>query len=150
MYSANATMRAKFRIHFRYTRQRNTTFTQLYHPAQKLEQRQKRLARALNTVHIHRIQVFHINGGIYFRPYLRTKFLRILQIICIRTPWSYWILFRTIRMFSHKSSPGNNFEALSRSKCIQFYQSLFHTRGYHKLLPAQPEIPMHECPATAP
>ena len=50
MYSANATMRAKFRIHFRYTRQRNTTFTQLYHPAQKLEQRQKRLARALNAV----------------------------------------------------------------------------------------------------
>ena len=66
MYSANATMRAKFRIHFRYTRQRNTTFTQLYHPAQKLEQRQKRLARALNTVHIHRIQVFISTAAFIF------------------------------------------------------------------------------------
>ena len=118
-------MRAKFHIHFRYTRQRNTTFTQLYHPAQKLEQRQKRLTRALNTIHIHRIQVFHVSGGIYFRPYLRTKFLRILQIICIRTSWGNRMLFRTIRMFSHKSSSGNDLETLGRSKFIQLYQSLF-------------------------
>ena len=124
MLHAISAMRTTFRIYLRSAGHRHPTLTQLDDSAQKAEQREERLARTLDTGHIHPIQFLHIFGRCYFSTYLFTKKLCILQVVRIRTSGRHRIFLTAIRMLAYKRGACNYLEAQLRDKSIQFHQSL--------------------------
>lgn len=109
-------MRTTFRIHLRSTGHKHPTLTQLDDSAQKAEQREERLARTLDTGHIHPIQFLHIFGRRNFSTYFFTKKLCILQVVRIRTSGRHRIFLTAIRVLSYKRSTCNYLEAQLRDK----------------------------------